>query len=250
MLCSGVANAEIQTEAVRYQDGDVTLRGHLVWDDAIAGKRPGVIVVHEWWGLNDYARKRARMLAELGYAAFAIDMYGEGKITKHGKDAKAWMSQITSNVHAWRKRAQLGLEMLKSRAIVDPDNIAAIGYCFGGATVMQMAYAGLPLKGVASFHGSLPPASAEEAKSIQGQIFVAHGDDDGFVPAERIAKFLDGLRVSGKAWQFTRYGGTKHSFTNPDADKAGIDGLGYNPIADKRSWAALQVFLGDIFASK
>jgi dienelactone hydrolase len=243
-----LAMGAVKTEVVDYKDGDTSLRGYLVYDDAQQGKRPGVIVVHEWWGLNDYAKHRAEMLAELGYVAFALDMYGDEKVTEHAKEAQSWMMQITENQDAWQRRALLGLDVLKGQEQVDGDKIAAIGYCFGGATVMQMAYAGADLDGVVSFHGSLPPAAEEQAKAIKSPILVAHGEADGFVPAERVAAFKAALDAVGADWQLISYGGARHGFTNPSADDYGIDDVSYDPKADSRSWAAMQTFFDEIFA--
>ncbi len=242
------AHSAIKTETVEYEDGDTALKGFMVYDDALEGKRPGVIVVHEWWGLNDYTKQRAEMLADLGYVAFAIDMYGDEKVTEHAKDAKGWMSQITENVKAWQKRALLGLDILKKHELVDPDYTAAVGYCFGGATVMQMSYAGADLDGVVSFHGSLPPATEEQQKNIKAKVLVAHGEADGFIPAERIAAFKQGLDAAGADWQMVSYGGAQHGFTNPGADAYGIDGVKYDEKADNRSWALMQLFLDEVFA--
>lgn len=245
---SFAAQAAVKTEPVEYKDGDTALKGFISYDDALEGKRPGVILVHEWWGLNDYAKQRAEMLAELGYVAFAIDMYGDDKVTEHGEDAKAWMTQITRNVEAWQKRALLGLDILKKHELVDTDYTAAIGYCFGGATVMQMAYAGADLDGVVSFHGSLPPATEAQQKNIKTSILVAHGEADGFVPPERIAAFKQALDAADVDWQMMTYGGVKHSFTNPGADEYGIDGVKYDEKADERSWALMQSFLDEVFS--
>ncbi len=241
------AQAAVHSKAIEYQDGETTLKGYLYWDDRFEKARPGVLVVHEWWGLNSYARMRARMLAESGYVAFAPDMYGDDKITEHAKEAKAWMQQITANTEAWQKRAQLGLEQLKAQSQVDGENLAAIGYCFGGATVMQMAYAGMDVKGVASFHGSLPAATEEQQKNIKAKILVAHGEDDSFVPAEKIDAFKTALKQAGADWEMNIYGGARHSFTVPDAERKGIDNLKYDPKADQRSWARLQGFLIEVF---
>ena len=243
----GPALAGITTETVRYQDGDATLQGYLVWDDAIQGKRPGVIVVHEWWGLNDYARKRAEMLAKLGYVAFAVDMYGKDKVTEHAEEASGWMKQISGNINQWQRRALLGLDQLRKHKLVDETRLAAIGYCFGGATVMQMAYAGADLDGVVSFHGSLPVASGEQAKNIKAKVLVAHGEADGFIPAERIARFKTALDEAGVDWQMVIYGGARHGFTNPDADRYGLAGVRYDQNADRRSWAAMQQLFDEIF---
>lgn len=240
--------AAIKTETIEYRDGDTALKGFMVYDDALEGKRPGLIVVHEWWGLNDYAKQRAEMLAELGYVAFAIDMYGGEKVTEHGKEAKEWMTQITANAKAWQKRAQLGLDILKGHELVHPEYTAAIGYCFGGATVMQLAYAGADLDGVVSFHGSLPPATEAQQKNIKAAVLVAHGEDDGFIPQERVLAFKQALDGAGADWQMVTYGGARHGFTNPGADAYGIDGVKYDEKADNRSWTLMQSFLDEIFS--
>lgn len=247
LLAALPAAAAVQSKAIEYQDGDTQLRGYLYWDDRYEKQRPGVLVVHEWWGLNAYARMRARMLAEAGYVAFAPDMYGGDKVTEHADEAKGWMQQISANADAWQRRAKVGLEQLKAQGQVDADKLAAIGYCFGGATVMQMAYAGMDVKGVASFHGSLPPASEEQQKNIKASILVAHGDADNFVPPERISQFKEALKKAGADWEMTVYGGARHSFTVPDAERKGIDNLKYDPKADRRSWAMLMDFLGELF---
>ena len=240
------AAAEVQNRIVDYKDGETTLRGHLYWDDRYEDKRAGVLVVHEWWGLNAYAKMRARMLAEAGYVAFAPDMYGDGKVTEHASEAKAWKEQISANVDAWVQRAKAGLDQLKELEQIDPERIAAIGYCFGGTTVMQMAYAGMDVKGVASFHGSLPPPP-ESLQSVAPRILVAHGRDDAFIPAERIVAFQSGLDRIGADWEMTIYSGTRHGFTNPGAGDYGIDNLAYNETADKRSWAATKRLFDEVF---
>ncbi len=245
---SGAASAAVKTEAVQYRDGDQVLTGYLSYDDALTGPRPGVMVVHEWWGLNDYAKKRAEMLAELGYVAFAADMYGDNKVTTHAPDAKGWMMQITENQAAWQQRALAGLETLKASDKVNPQRLAAVGYCFGGATVMQLAYAGADLDGVVSFHGSLPPASADQQENIKASVLVAHGEKDPMVPAERINAFRQALDAAGADWQMVTYAGAEHAFTNPDADKSGVPGLKYDPKADARSWALMQDFLKEVLA--
>jgi dienelactone hydrolase len=247
LLTLDTAWAEVKTKTVGYRDGDVELQGFLAWDDAVKGKRPGVIVVHEWWGLNDYAKKRAEMLAKLGYVAFAIDMYGKGKVTDHPDQASAWMKQIADNAAAAQKRALLGLDILRRNALVDPTRIAAIGYCFGGATVMQMAYAGADLAGVVSFHGSLPVATDEQGRQIKAKILVAHGSADSFVPRERVAEFQQALDKAGADWQMITYGGARHGFTNPGADKYGVENIRYNKNADIRSWQEMRQFFADIF---
>lgn len=241
------AGAAIQTKSISYDDEGTRLTGHLYWDDAIQGKRPGVMVVHEWWGLNDYAQKRARMLAELGYVAFAADMYGDGLVTETPDQAREWMQAVTADVEGWRARARLGLKQLVDSGMVDGDKLAAIGYCFGGATILQMAYDNAPLKGVVSFHGALPAAPEESKGNIGPQILVLHGHADSFVAPEVVTNFRNKLEEAGANWEMNTYGGARHGFTNPDAAKFGIDNLQYNAQADARSWARMQAFFNEIF---
>ena len=247
LVVSGSALGVMHQEAVTYKDGDLELRGIVFWDDAFTGPRPGVLVVHEWWGLNDYAKLRAEMLAESGYVAFAGDMYGDGKMTRHADEAKGWMQQITANTEAWQRRAGLALEQLKSHPNVQSEKLAAIGYCFGGATVMQLAYAGEDLDGVVSFHGSLPPATPQQAAKVKARVLIAHGDADGFVPKERIEAFKRGLSQADVDWEMNIYSGARHSFTNPYADGYGMDGIAYHEQADRRSWLRTLAFFEELF---
>ncbi len=247
LLLATAAAAEIRTETVRYSHEGVDLKGFLAWDDAIREKRPGVLVVHEWWGLNDYARTRVRQLAEQGYVAFGLDMYGGGKVTTHPDEASAWMKDIQENVDAWVQRANRGLEVLKKDERVSADKIAAIGYCFGGATVMKMAYAGIDLDVVASFHGSLPVADENERKNIKPRLLIAHGNADPFVPVEKVSAFREALSQSNADWTMMVFGGVRHSFTNPNADEYDMDALVYDAQADRQSWRMLTWLLEDAF---
>lgn len=185
------------------------------------------------------------MLAELGYVAFALDMYGEGKTTTHPAEAGEWAGMIRKNVDAWRKRALAGLEILKGQENVDPSRLAAIGYCFGGSTAIQLAYANSGVKGIVSFHGALPAYSG--TGKIAAKLLICHGADDGFIPQEQIDAFRKALDAAGADWHMVYYGGARHSFTNPGADKAGLDGLRYNKAADERSWAHMKRFLAEVF---
>lgn len=243
---ASLASADVKTKTVEYKDGEVALKGVLAWDDAATGKRPGVLVIHEWWGLSDYVRSRAEQLAAEGFVAFALDMYGDSKVTTHAKEAGEWSKQIASNVEAWTRRAQAGLEVLKSQDQVASGDLAVIGYCFGGATAMQLAYAGADVKAVISFHGSLPPAP-ESVTSIKPRVLVAHGRDDKFIPAERIVAFQAGLDRAKADWEMTIYSGTRHAFTNPGAGAYGMDNLAYNERADKHSWAAMMKLFDEVF---
>lgn len=242
------AQAEVKTETIKYEHDGQQLQGFMAWDDAVTGKRPGVLVVHEWWGMDEFAQNRAKMLAKEGYVAFALDMYGVGKVTEHPSQASEWASQIRENVGKWRERASKGLQILRDNPNVDTTKVAAIGYCFGGATVMQLAYAGEDLKGVASFHGSLPVAEGDEATKIRGKVLICHGAEDSFIPAERAADFRKALSEAKVDWTMVYYGNAVHSFTNPAADSRGVQGLAYDKKADERSWQHLRQFFQEIFA--
>jgi dienelactone hydrolase len=239
-IVAGTAGAAVQTKEIDYDHNGTKLKGFLAYDDSATGKRPGVLVVHEWWGLDDYARKRAKMLAELGYIAFCPDMYGEGKVVDHPKEAGKMAQTVRMNVQNWRARAQAGLKVLQSQANVDADKLAAIGYCFGGSTALQLAYSGAPLKAVATFHAALPAPTPEEAKNIKARILVCHGNDDPFIQQKDIEAFKAALDTAGGKYQFEAYTGAVHSFTVPDADKRGLKGMGYNEAADKKSWEQMQ----------
>ena len=247
LLLTGNAMAKVVTQPVAYTHDGVSLEGFLAFDDATTGKAPGILVVHEWWGLNDYARSRAEKLAGMGYVAFAVDMYGKGKSTEHPDQAAAWMKEVNSNMDTWLKRAMAGLEVLKKQPQVDPSRLAAIGYCFGGATVQVLAYGGADLKGVVSFHGSLIPASAEQAGRTQARILICHGATDPMNQPDAVSAYVNAMNATSIDWQLIAYGGTRHSFTNPDADKRGMAALAYSPSADRRSWQHMTFFLEEIF---
>ncbi len=242
---------QIEGKPVEYTAGGVTLKGYLAYDEQVKGRRPGVLVVHEWWGQNEYVRKRARMLAELGYTALALDMYGEGRIADHPDDAKKFSSEVMKNFPVAKERFLAALEFLKKQPTVDPTRIAAIGYCFGGGVVLNMARQGVDLKGVASFHGSLAVIPPEQPTPIRAAVRVYNGADDTFVTPEQIEalkKEMDGQKVNFK---FVNYPGAVHGFTNPDATELGkkfnMPGYAYSASADEESWKDLQQFLKEIF---
>jgi dienelactone hydrolase len=241
-----IAEAKVVTEEVPYEHNQAKLMGYLAYDDAVKGKMPGVLVVHEWWGLNEYAKKRARQLAGLGYLAFAVDMYGEGKVTTHPEEASEWTKKITSNVGQWQERANAALIVVKKHPRVDPERIAAIGYCFGGATVQQMAYSGAGLKGAVSFHGSPVPVQEKQVQQVKAKILILHGASDPMVKEDQIQSYIKAMEQSGLDWQMIFYSGAKHSFTNKDADKAGMEALKYSASADKRSWQHMKVFFKEV----
>jgi dienelactone hydrolase len=248
----GIAAAEpkVVGKTAEYSAQGVVMKGYLAYDENIKGKRLGVLVVHEWWGLNDYARKRARMLAELGYTALAVDMYGEGKQAMHPDDAKKFSSELMKNFDDAKARFMAAMEFLKQQPSVDPTRIAAIGYCMGGGVVLNMARQGLDLKGVASFHGSLNAVKPAQPGSVKAKVLVLHGADDKFIPPEQIEAFKEEMKSVGADFQFISYPGAVHSFTNPEADKLGKKynmPIAYNAQADKKSWDELKKFLNMIF---
>ena len=248
LVLVSIADAEVKTQEVEYKDGDVTLRGFLAYDDAIQGKRPGVLIVHEWWGLNDYIRSRAQQLASLGYVAFAADIYGDGYVTADPKVAGEKAGEAKKN--GWlRTRSKLALEQLSKNENVDPQNIAAIGYCFGGSTVLEMARDGQDLKGVVSFHGALKTDQPARPDQVKPRILVLHGADDSFVPPEDVAALEDEMKTANADAKVIQYPGAKHSFTNPDADKLKMEGVGYNKSADEKSWRDMLAFFAEIFGA-
>lgn len=253
LAVSSLTQAAIKTEEIPYQSADGSqLIGYYAYDDAIKGPRPGVVVVHEWWGLNDYAKRRARDLAELGYSALAIDMYGEGKNTEHPKDAMAFMQAATKDADAASKRFASGLDLLKKQQQTDPNRIAAIGYCFGGAVVLNAARQGVPLAGVVSFHGALATKTPATPGSVKAKILVEHGALDSMVTQDHVAAFKSEMDKAGADYQFVSLDGAKHGFSNPDADRLshgehGGPDIGYNKAADEKSWADMQAFFKKIF---
>ncbi len=249
LACSSINNvqARVITEAVKYTEAGEDFTSYVSYDSKYKGKRPGVLVVHEWWGLDDYTKRRMEMLAKLGYVAFAVDMYGTGKVTDSAEQAKKWMTEVTTDVEWWRERALAGLKRLKQHKLVDKDRLAAIGYCFGGGTVIQLAYGGVDIDGIVSFHGSLPVAEESSFGKIKTSMLIAHGNADPFVPREIVTKFQDTLDKANADWRMISYGNVKHSFTNPKADSRGMAALKYDKQADEDSWKAMQVFFDKIF---
>jgi len=239
-LIAGAAQAAVVTKVVEYDYDGTKLKGFLAYDDAVKEKRPGVLVVHEWWGLNEYAKDRCKALAQLGYVAFAPDMYGDGKTTEHPDDARKMTTAVRENVKVWRGRAEAGLKQLKAQPTVDADKLAAIGYCFGGSTCLQLAYSGADLKAVATFHAGLPKPAPEEAKAIRAKVLVCNGDADTFISADSIKAFRTALDDAKVKYEFVGYKDVVHSFTVPDADKANLKGMKYDKAADADSWKKMQ----------
>jgi len=239
--------AKLKTETVEYKEGDTVLEGYLAYDDAETGKRPGVLVVHEWTGLGDYAKKRAEQLAGLGYVAFAVDIYGKGVRPDNPKDAGAEASKYKNDRALLRRRMAAGLVELEKSPLVDPTRVAAIGYCFGGMAVLELARSGADLAGVVSFHGALDSPTPEDARNIKCKVLICHGADDRSVTPDRVAGFEDEMRKGGVDWEMDSYGGAVHGFTNPDHGNDPSKGVAYQEKADKRSWARMKAFFAEIF---
>ena len=246
LVFSAEVHAKIIARSVEYKDGEAVLEGYLAYDDAIDSKSPGVLVVHEWWGLNNYVKKRAEQLAGLGYVAFALDMYGKGVSTRDRKEAARLAGQFRGKP-LMRHRAKAGLNVLAKNKRVDPKRVAAIGFCFGGTTVLELAYSGAPLIGVVSFHGGLPMPKPEDMNNIEAKVLVLHGAEDPYVPSEKVVGFQESMRKAGVDWQMIFYGGAVHAFSNPAAGDDKTRGAAYDEKAAKRSWGHMQVFFKEIF---
>ncbi|MEW6427134.1 MAG: dienelactone hydrolase family protein [Thermodesulfobacteriota bacterium] len=247
------AAAAVIGEPVDYLVGDKRFTGYLARDDGQTAKRPGVLVVHEWWGHNDYARKRARMLAELGYVALALDMYGDGRQAAHPQEASAFSSSVRANLPEAKERFLAAMRLLQEQPGVDPARIGAIGYCFGGGIVLEMARQGLDLAAVVSFHGALATEMPAAPGTIKARILVCNGGADGFVKPEQIAAFIDEMRAAEAAFVFASYPGAKHSFTNPEADGLAAKfklPIAYDEKADQQSWNDMRSLLADVFANR
>jgi dienelactone hydrolase len=231
----------VSTKQVSYESNGIKLKGYLAYP-AGDGKHPGVLVVHEWWGLNDYVRSRVEKLAQEGYVALALDMYGEGKSTEHPDEANKFMMAALKNIEHAQQRFLAGQQLLAKDPRVNAKKLAAIGYCFGGATVLHMARSGDELGLVASFHGNLATQKPLEKGAFRGKIFVAHGAADPFVPQEQVIAFKKEMDAAKADYELVEYEGAKHAFTNPNATALGKKydmPLVYNAEADAKSWARL-----------
>src|SRR5574340_610946 len=220
-LAAPAAQAAVQGKEVSYRANGTTLKGYLAWDAAVRGRRPAVLVVHEWWGHNAYARRRADMLAGLGYTALAVDMYGDGRQANHPDEAGKFATEVSKNMPLAKTRFEAGMQLLRKQKTVDAGRMAAIGYCFGGAVVLNMARMGVDLKGVASFHGSLGTGDPAQPGKVKARIISFTGEDDPMIPADTVAAFRKEMQGAGADFKVITYPGVKHSFTNPDADELG-----------------------------
>ena len=245
--CALSAQAKIVTQTLEYKQGDLTLEGYLAYDDSAVGKRPGVLVVHQWLGLTDYEKHRAEQLAALGYVAFCADIYGKGIRPKDTSEAGVQAAKYKSDRALLRLRVNAGLEALKKNELVDTTRVAAIGYCFGGTAAIELARSGADIAGVVSFHGGLDSPKPADGKNIKCKVLVCHGADDPFEAPADLAAFENEMRQANVDWVLIKYGGAVHSFTQPTAGNDNSKGAAYNERADRRSWAAMKMFFAGIF---
>jgi dienelactone hydrolase len=248
LATAGAVLAAIKTESIIYREGQAEAHSFIVYDYSVSGKRPGVLAVPECWGLNDYPRMRAKMLAQLGYVAMAVDIYGDGKVTADPKQAGTWADALEAGNRAELcTRIAAALARLKNDPRVDPKRTAAIGYCFGGSTVLELARSGAEVDGVVSFHGHYDTADPAKPGEVKARILACHGADDPFQSPAQIQALEDEMGKARADWQLNIYSGARHSFTNPDAGKYHVAALAYNVESDRRSWRAMQDFFREIF---
>lgn len=244
-----IVEVNIRGEEVEYQSDTTLMKGYMAWNEQLTGKVPGIIVIHEWWGHNDYTRERADMLAEMGYVAFAIDMYGEGKQAKHPEEAGKFAGMVMKNMPEAKARFNAAMEVLKSNEQVDPEKIAVIGYCFGGSVALTMANAGADVDAVAAFHSgiALPVPPGEDLKA---RVLVCNGADDPMVTQEDVIAFKAAMDKAGANYEYIAYENAVHAFTSKGADALGEEfglPLAYNEEADRKSWEALRSMLDEVF---
>lgn len=250
LLGASIAAAEVVTEEVRYRAGDKEFTGYLAYDDAAEETRPGVLVVHEWWGLNDHARNRARMLAAEGYTALAVDMYGSGRVADHPDEAQGFTQEVYANLAQAEQRFTAAKEVLQQHETVDDDTIGAIGFCFGGGIVLHMARTGADLDGVVSFHGNLAARTQAAPGEVKAEVLVFTGEADPFVPAEQVDAFIAEMEAANAEYEVVGYPGVTHSFTAPEADalaaRYGMP-IAYDRHADTDSWQKMLAFFERVF---
>jgi dienelactone hydrolase len=239
----------MKSETIEYRDGAVTLKGFVTFDDSKAGKRPGILVNPEAFGLGPQAKGRAERLAQLGYVALAADPYGDGAIAKDLNEAMKLATPLFADPAKLRARGHAALKTLAAHPQVDPSRLAAIGYCMGGTVSLELARDGAALRGIVSFHGGLQTQLPAKPGQVKAKILVCNGNDDPFVPADQLRGLIEEMTKAGADWQVINYGGTVHSFTNPDADSLGNPGLKYSKSSDERSWKAMMHFFDEIFVA-
>jgi dienelactone hydrolase len=245
LLMAANAEAEIVTQDIIYKQDTMTFKGFFAYDNSIKGKHPGVLVAHEWWGLNDFAKTQAKNLAKMGYAAFAVDLYGNGKTTSDFKVA-AQMAGEVRGTPRMRERIKIGFTTLLAQKVVDPSRTAAIGFCFGGTAVLELAFSGADCKGIVTFHGGLLSPKPEEFSAIKPKLLVLHGANDPTMTPEVISQFQESMRKSGADWRMVYFGNTVHSFTNPSAGSDPSKGVAYNPLSAGRAFSYMKMFLEEV----
>ncbi|PKL76304.1 MAG: dienelactone hydrolase [Candidatus Melainabacteria bacterium HGW-Melainabacteria-1] len=251
-LLSGLpAEAKLVSRDVDYQHQGQAMQGYLVYDDALVkpGKTPGILVFHAWMGIGSHERQWANQLAELGYIAFAPDIYGHGIRPNTPQTAGAEAGKYRADRALMRARAQAGLERLQLEPMADPGQIGAIGFCFGGGVALELARSGAALQGVVSLHGNLDTPHTADAKQIKGAVLVLHGADDPFVKDEQVHGFVQEMRAAGIEWQLNAYGGAVHAFTDPQAGNDPKTGAAYAPKLAKRAWQETTHFFANLFGS-
>jgi len=249
LLASPRTRAAVEGRAVEYQEGGTVLEGYLARDPTGPAKKPGILIVHDWTGVGPYVKGRAEQLAAMGFVAFAADIYGKGVRPRDPKEAAATAGKYRSDRKLMRARAAAGLAELRKQPDVIGSEVVAIGYCFGGTTVLELARSGADVAGVVSFHGGLDSPTPADGKNIRARVLAFHGADDPFVTEAQVKAFEEELRAAGVDWQLVKYGGAVHSFTIPDAGNDNSKGAAYNASADRRSWKAMQDFLAELFAA-
>ncbi|UFS69845.1 dienelactone hydrolase family protein [Geomonas sp. RF6] len=247
LLVAQTVEAKLVTKTVTYRQGGAVLEGYVAYDDSVKGKRPGILVFHEWTGIGPYVKKRVDQLAVMGYVAFAADVYGQGIRPATPEAAAKEAGKYKADRKLLRDRGRAALDELRKMPEVDPTRLAAIGYCFGGTAALELARSGAPLAGVVSFHGGLDTPVPADALNIRGKILVLHGADDPIVPHDQVVAFQQEMRLARVDWQMISYGGAVHSFTNPDSGNDPAKGVAYNQSADRRSWEHMKLFFSEIF---
>lgn len=250
IVASGQVAAEMQTETVEYEVNGETFTGYMAYDDEAEGKSPGVLVVHEWWGHNEFAREQAEKLAASGYTAFALDMYGSGKLAEHPEDAEKFMKEATKDIDQVKARFMAAKELLEQHDSVDSSKIAAQGYCFGGAVVLNMARLGVDLDAVVSYHGALGSPIKAEAGQVKPRIHVYTGGADKMVPSDQVSGLVKEMQDAEADLTLVSFPKVLHSFTNPDADKVAEEfdmPIAYNQQAAERSWEGTMRLYDEVF---
>jgi dienelactone hydrolase len=240
-------NPDLVTATLEYGPPGTPLEGIVAYNQAEKGKRPGVLVFHTWRGLDDYIRRRTTMLTELGYVAFAADIFGKGVVPKDVPERQALLKKFLSDRSLLRERGRAGLDALRAHPMADPGQLAAIGYCFGGCAALELARSAADIRGIVSFHGLLSSPTPNDARNIRGSVLVLNGAEDPRVPPSDVEAFHEEMREAAVDWQLVHYGNAVHSFTDPGAGNNPAAGSAYNERADARSWKAMKAFLEDIF---